>query len=150
MPKPDERTSIKLANLKKGDYFSIVQYYQFEGVEQEGIKVGAIATNVMNDQRTYVGQEIVEKCVDSAAYYTEEERVNRTKLAELLEQAKDAVFTVKFTKKEGEQRVMIGHLLQIEPKMGRSYVFDLENKGTRLVDHRTLDWLIIKGKKYYV
>ena len=112
--------------------------------------MGAKAINVNNDQPTYIGQEVIEKCVDSASLVENTERVNRTRLAEILEQAKDAVFTVRFTKQNGEERTMIGHLIDIEPKMGRSYVFDLEKKGTRLVDHRTLDWLIIKGTKYYV
>lgn len=150
MPNTEPRIPVKLEDLQEGHYFSIVQYYQFIGIEQEGYKRGALAVNVQNGQQTYVGKEIVELCVDSAAHYTSQEKVNRTRLAELLEQAKDAVFTVYFTKKDGTHRTLIGHLLQLEPKMGRSYVYDLENKGTRLVDHRTLEWLIIKGTKYFV
>lgn len=52
---------------------------------------------------------------------------------------------------EGKQRVLIGHLLQSEPKMGRSQVRDLEApppNNIRLVDHRTLEWLILKNVKY--
>lgn len=55
---------------------------------------------------------------------------------------------------EGEQRTLIGHLYSIEPEMGRSQVVDLEiPRGTyriRLVDHRTINWLILKNVKYVV
>jgi hypothetical protein len=55
---------------------------------------------------------------------------------------------------EGEERTLIGYLLKVEPKMGRSVVIDLEipvNKNRiRQVDHRTLNWLILKNVKYIV
>uniref|UniRef100_UPI00341CF120 hypothetical protein n=1 Tax=Okeania sp. SIO2F4 TaxID=2607790 RepID=UPI00341CF120 len=52
---------------------------------------------------------------------------------------------------QGEERTLVGYLLQTEPKMGRSQVIDLEAEGdhrTRLVDHRTINWLILKNIKY--
>jgi hypothetical protein len=55
---------------------------------------------------------------------------------------------------EGEARTLIGYLLKVEPKMGRSSVIDLEippdQHRIRLIDHRTLNWLILKNVKYIV
>lgn len=57
----------------------------------------------------------------------------------------------------GELRVLIGRMVSIENGFGRSTVIDLQvEKGKkpeydgriRLVDHRTLNWLICKNKKY--
>jgi hypothetical protein len=53
----------------------------------------------------------------------------------------------------GEERTLVGYLVNTEPKMGRSTVIDLETKDThklRQVDHRTLNWIIFKNKKYVV
>lgn len=56
----------------------------------------------------------------------------------------------------GEERILIGYLISTEPKMGRSLVKDLEaekrgeSHDVRLVDHRTLNWMIFKNTKYIV
>ncbi|MCA8938755.1 MAG: hypothetical protein KDB07_03020 [Planctomycetes bacterium] len=49
---------------------------------------------------------------------------------------------------QGELRVLQGHMLKPEPLLGRSHVWDFESKGIRLVDHRTVQWLILRGVKY--
>lgn len=55
---------------------------------------------------------------------------------------------------EGEERTLIGYLSKVEPKVGRSTVIDLElprdKYRIRQVDHRTINWLIIKNVKYTV
>jgi hypothetical protein len=55
---------------------------------------------------------------------------------------------------QGEERVLTGHLLNSEAKLGRSQVIDLNiPKGEyniRLVDHRSLNWIIFKNIKYIV
>lgn len=54
---------------------------------------------------------------------------------------------------QGEERTLIGHLTHTAPKMGRSEVYDLQIEAAhrvRLVDHRTLNWLILKNVKYVV
>lgn len=51
----------------------------------------------------------------------------------------------------GENRTLTGYMLAPEVKMGRSKVIDLAEAApgnSRLVDHRTLNWLIFKGVKY--
>lgn len=53
----------------------------------------------------------------------------------------------------GENRTLIGYLITSETGFGRSRVIDLEVKeGSkfRQVDHRYINWLIVKNKKYIV
>ena len=55
---------------------------------------------------------------------------------------------------EGEETTLIGYLSKVEPKVGRSTVIDLElpqdKYRIRQVDHRTINWLILKNIKYTV
>ena len=55
---------------------------------------------------------------------------------------------------EGEERTLIGYLSKVELKVGRSTVIDLElpkdKYRIRQVDHRTINWLILKNVKYVV
>lgn len=55
----------------------------------------------------------------------------------------------------GEERTLIGHLVATEPVMGRSKVVDLEQQfgapnayAMRLVDHRSINWIILANVKY--
>lgn len=77
-----------------------------------------------------------------------------------LEEAGDTEVTKALTTKikgavkkgaKGEARTLIGYLVQTEAKMGRSQVIDLQaprNRRYRLVDHRTINWLVLKNVKY--
>ncbi len=56
---------------------------------------------------------------------------------------------------KGEERTLVGHLVNAEPMLGRSQVIDLQlppdtGHRLRLVDHRTINWLIFEGIKYNV
>ena len=55
---------------------------------------------------------------------------------------------------EGAERTLIGYLSKVEAKVGRSIVIDLElptdKYRIRQVDHRTINWLILKNVKYIV
>lgn len=54
---------------------------------------------------------------------------------------------------KGELRTLVGYLVRTESKLGRSQVIDLEappNRRYRLVDHRTIKWLVLKNVKYKV
>lgn len=54
----------------------------------------------------------------------------------------------------GEERTLTGYLVHTEPKLGRSQVVDLEvesgQHNLRLVDHRTINWMILRNVKYVV
>lgn len=55
---------------------------------------------------------------------------------------------------KGEERVIVAHVLDFEHAMGRLRVCDLEAPGntkgakTRLVDLRTINWLVFRNKRY--
>jgi hypothetical protein len=89
----------------------------------------------------------------SADEFTTTKRVSMTEAAQLLIDAKNRPLSVCFTKADGEKRTLRGRLVSPEPLLGRSMVEDLDiSRGHRLrqVDHRTIEWLIVDGKKYVV
>jgi len=59
---------------------------------------------------------------------------------------------------QGEERTLIGYKTGVDENLGRSIVIDLEEKygdkpydqRIRLVDHRTINWLIYKNIRYEV
>lgn len=98
------------------------------------------------------GRQLIENAY-SADLYEEEEKVTKTKAAELLISSYNRPFTVCFEKQDGKERVLRGRLLAAEPLLGRSHVEDLDEpdgKRVRLVDHRTIQYLIVEGVKYTV
>ena len=87
-----------------------------------------------------INQEILNAIKDQSLQTDEKALVKKIKKA-----VKKAI--------KGEERILIGYLVHEEAKMGRSQVIDLEAKGDhrlRLVDHRSLNWLILKNKKYII
>ncbi len=90
----------------------------------------------------------------SADQFEEEVKTTKTAAAELLVSSFARPITVAFVKDGGEDRVMKCRLVRAEPLLGRSMVEDLEiadpKKRIRLVDHRTLKWIITDGVKYVV
>lgn len=98
------------------------------------------------------GTDLIEKGY-SANQFEEETKVTKTKTAEILVSSHNRPLTVCFEKLNGEERVLRGRLITPEPLLGRSMVEDLDGDGTnrmRLVDHRTIKYLIIDGVKHSV
>jgi hypothetical protein len=64
--------------------------------------------------------------------------------------------TKDFKKFKGENRTIVGYMIKIENGFGRSLVIqafykdEKDKKSFRQIDHRTLNWLIFKNKKYVV
>jgi hypothetical protein len=98
------------------------------------------------------GKELIESAF-SADQYSAEEKVTKTRAAEILSTAYNRPFTVCFEKQDGKERVLRGRLVEPEPLLGRSHVEDLdvvEGHKLRLVDHRTIRYIIVNGTKYTV
>ena len=79
------------------------------------------------------------------------EKVSKTRLSNILEETNGEQFTAVFTKANGEKRTLRGKLFEPRSTMGRSVVedFDLpEDNRIRLVDHRTLESLVVKDTQY--
>jgi endo-alpha-1,4-polygalactosaminidase (GH114 family) len=175
-----KRKRTNYADIKVGDRLSETQYYKVISITNDTDRL-----RVQNERgfEFSVSKEIVEEGMYNASQYTEEKKVSRTALVNILEGAGDTIFTVNFHKKpneetvlkalktctvgdlnndakmkelsviltSGEERTLVGYLLHTEPKMGRSRVVDLTkpaNQNNRLVDHRTMNWMIYKGTKY--
>ena len=176
--KDKKRKRTDFDTLKIGDRLSETQYY--EVIQCDGGKI-----RVRNERGFEFGvsKEIVEEGMYNATQFTEDKKVSRTALVNILESVGDTIFTVNFHKKpnettvlkslkgctvgdlndnakmkqlsnelvHGEERTLVGYMIKTEPKMGRSQVIDLtkpHGQNSRLVDHRTINWLIFKGIKY--
>jgi len=128
------------------------------------VEEGILSANQFNQEKKVARSEIVERLENAKdMIFTVNfnklpneksllERLQNVKISdlgsetELKKLAKDMV--------KGELRTMVGHLNHSEPRMGRSSVTDLEipvgQHRNRLVDHRTINWLIINNVKYVV
>jgi hypothetical protein len=126
-----------------------------------------------------IGLDILAREYSMADQSEREETINRTKILEILRDNPRTAMTVHFNKavdlKEvasalaegqgkasdkawrekveqamaGEERVMIGHHTNAYDERGRLH-FDEHGKGPRLVDPRTVNWLIVGRTKYTV
>ena len=126
-----------------------------------------------------MSRDILNYEMNSACLFDNEEKVSRTNLVELMIHAKDCVLTVKFHKKvdeayvkevlqnakgftkkdlakeitHGKEVEMQCFLTKSEGKLGRSKVIDLNapwHMNYRQVDHRTIEYVILKNTKYVV
>jgi hypothetical protein len=103
------------------------------------------------------GKDFINSLV-SASYFDESKEATKTELAELLVNAGFKPFTVVFEKMDGSLRTLVGVMLRHESLLGRSMVRELatgrkeaerkDDNGIRLVDHRTIQSLIIDGVRY--
>ncbi len=85
--------------------------------------------------------------------FTSTQKVSKTEIVEKLLTSHGKILSVEFEKQSGERRVLRGYLAKAEPLLGRSYCVDIdvvEDNKLRLVDHRTIHWLICDNVKYYV
>jgi hypothetical protein len=89
----------------------------------------------------------------SADQFQEEVQTTKTRAAEILISSHNRPLTVCFEKSDGSERVLRGKLVTPEPLLGRSMMEDFDIKTgnrLRLVDHRTIRYLIVEGTKYSV
>ncbi len=144
-------TKTDFDSIKTGDRMSMTYYLRVNGVNKTEGSIDVTDQNGNNF--TIRGKSLIENTINSAGQYTTTEKISRTEMVDKLESAGDSVFTVNFDKQDGTNRTLVGHLISAEPKMGRSNVVDLEvvtGHNTRQVDHRTLQYLVLKGIKYTV
>jgi len=149
-----------MSKLSRGDYLSRVSFMQVQaGSTQHG------GFTVANEDGFVwgIGSNIIkEECYSTQ--YKEEVKTPKTGIAEILMNANDAIIQVCFDKANGDERILTGYVIGAEVVLGRTIAIDIEKpkvirKGKddkefderqRLVDHRTLKWLIYKNVKYFV
>jgi hypothetical protein len=150
----NERITHKViaSKVKNDQLMAFIYYVKVAKVNNGG--EGLVVKNLDDDNKELhiQGKVLVENGL-SADLYEEEVKVSKTKAAELLVSAYNRPLTVSFQKADGAERVLRGRLVQPEPLLGRSHVEDLDvsdKHRLRLVDHRTINYLILDGVKYAV
>lgn len=134
-------------SIKAGDIMCITDFVKVDSQQKDELHVTSL-----DNQRSFrvIGKELVEE-MKSADIYAETKKVSRTEMAKTLSHSFNTVFTVTFRKQDRTSRTLRGRLLETEPLMGRSKVEDLDANPSdrfRLVDHRTLEVLIVNNVKY--
>ena len=134
--------------MKSGTIASMTDYVRINRVNGTSINVTNLHTGTNFDIH---GQVLLDE-MKSADDFKTVKKVTKTELAEVLTSAYNIALQVKFVKSNGEERVIRGRMTSSEPLMGRSYVEDLDltdkKNRIRLVDHRTLQYVIVDGVKY--
>lgn len=169
----NKKPSCKFSELKSGDFLSQTSYCKVTRVIGDENQRKVVVENNLGDKWT-IGKNIVEREMYSSSQFSRIEKKTMTELANLMSNVKDSVFTVCFTRKlnsdhietilnenkdldnkklsklllKGKDRVLVGRMDTGDTVLGRSRVVDLENGGYRLVDHRTIKWIIVKNVKY--
>lgn len=173
---------MKLSNVKIGDKLSMTYYLNvldkkndsLSVEDQNGMKFSINGKELIEEtiysanQYTEVKSvsrteaiEILENAGDTVFTINFNKLPNADTFAELMKSLSiaDLNDTKKLSKiaKQamlGEERTLVGYLINAEPKMGRSTVVDLDipvgQHNLRLCDHRTLNSIIWKGIKYTV
>jgi hypothetical protein len=138
---------MELNKIKKGERLSMTYYLETLSVSGDSIQV--------RDQNkmefTIRGKSLIEGSIKSASQFSDTRKVSRTEMVDILLGAGDTVFTCEFTKADGSDRTLVGHLINTESHFGRSNVLDLEvtsGHPIRQVDHRTISSLVINDVKY--
>lgn len=147
-----EKYSVDHEKVKPGDLMAFTYWVKVQSVHNNGDSLLVQNLDDHDSPITINGETLIEKSL-SADQYEVEQKVSKTKAAELLVNSTNRPFTVSFLKTDGEERVLRGRLVKPEPLLGRSMVEDLELKGVnrlRQVDHRTIQHLIVDGVKYMV
>ena len=136
--------------VKSGDIMAFVYYAKIKSADFNRLKVQSVGED--KTEFDVNGRDLIENGF-SADQFFEETKVTKTKAAEILISSHNRPMTVCFEKADGGERTLRGKLVAPEPLLGRSMMedFDIESgHRLRLVDHRTIRWLIVEGVKYVV
>jgi hypothetical protein len=146
------------AKVKPGDLMAIIHYVKVNAINGARDQMDVAPLEKMGTNIKVTGRDLIANAL-SADYFAEEVTTTMTDVAEKLVTSHNRPLTVCFIKQakkgeeDGEERVLRGRLVKHESLLGRSYVEDLdktENDRIRLVDHRTIRWLVVDGVKYTV
>ena len=182
----------KFDSIKENDFFSEVQYYKCIDKSQQSVDVQnargfefEIAKPIIEEGSWSASQHPKEvkvsrtDCIKKMLHAKADiftvnfnKKPNADSHSNVLKKATIADITDpkklrKLSKEleKGQERTLIGHLVEAEPLLGRSKVIDLEehfrnierkkrkqptNHTLKQVDHRHINWLIINGTKYVV
>ena len=135
-------------DLVAGDHLSTTVYYTVVSIEETNVSVVD-----ESGHQIYINKEILERESFSATQQHEEFIVSRTRLVHELQTAGDTIFEAKFVKKNGESRTLIGRRMPgaNDTCFGRTQALESvrgEPPQKREIDHRTLEELTIRNKRF--
>lgn len=137
------------SEVKVDDIMTFTYYVKVKNISNNGNTLSVIDLD-SKQQININGKDLIATS-HSADQFKEEEKISKTKIAEILISSHNRPFKVSFLKADGEERILRGRLIRPEPLLGRSMVEDLDvdaDHKVRQVDHRTINWLIVDGVKY--
>ena len=141
---------VSSTKVKVGDIMAFVYYAKVKSAKPELLSVKAVDESKLDFEVN--GKQLIENGF-SADQFDEEITVTKTRAAELLISSHNRPLTVCFEKADGKERTLRGKLVTPEPLLGRSMMEDFDVSSSnrlRLVDHRTIKFLIVEGIKYTV
>lgn len=159
--------------LAVGNWFSGTAYYKVKKIDGDQVETRSDGKSIT------ISRDILEYEMHNACVFTKEEKLPLTKVVKVLKEAHSTAFTINFnckvddkqvaeklkacSEKEfkeskslakelllGKESTIIGRLSKSEGKLGRSLMINLENAMYAQVDHRTINWIILKNVKYIV
>lgn len=150
------------ARVAPGHIMAVIHFVRVTQARRDELKI----ENLGAGPKTFsvIGTDLI-RAMPSADLFESEQKVTKTRAAEILVTAFNKPFSVAFEKQDGTERVLRGRLVQPEPLLGRSMCEDLDieikpakaETGAngaasryRLVDHRTIKWLVLDGVRYVV
>ena len=154
-PQPVKSQKIQPDKVKAGDILAFVNYVVVADViRNPDEKQKVVLTDLDNDTKLEIDNiELIENAL-SADQFTTTVIINKSEIAQTFSSAYGKPFTVNFLKQDNAPRTLRGRLIVPESLMGRSYVEDLDvvngQNRVRLVDHRTIQYLIVGGTKYEI
>ena len=148
---------VTASELKPGLILSRQAYYYVEHVTSRGVTVRNLKNNTWHIPKDVFENECFSTEPRSSLPASQRVRVcSLTKLVDVLHSVRDKIFRVKYTKKDGSERVMVAYHKGCDTSLGRSRVMELyrdDDDGTfnereRQVDHRTLKSIVFAGYAY--
>lgn len=159
--------------LAAGNWFSTTMYLDVKSTE------GDLVMAESNNQMIAIDNSIVEQEMYCANIFGSEEKLPLTKVVKVLKDAHSTAFTVCFNAKVdekavqqrleslkesdfkdkkalakkllvGAEKTVVGRLTKTEAKLGRSLVIGLPDNNFVSVDHRSIQYIILKNVKYVV
>jgi hypothetical protein len=148
---------VRPEDVRPGDLLAFTYYTRVQGVAGqpgEGHALDLVDLDAADAPLRIKGDALIARA-SSAEQSRETRSVTRTECARLLvgTEGRAVVFTVCFDRADGVERTLRGRYLEQDEQLGRSRVEDLDRPAgdrIRLVDHRTLKWLVVDGVRHVV
>ena len=175
--KSNPKTALWTGDIQENAWYSSTNYVKIKSISEKEVEVVSTAggnwkmsvdlLQKMDSADHYDYEipmargelvEMLESTRDTIFTICFRKKVQQKNIVEKLEiEGEEVIGDMKKSKKmaklllEGEECIIIGKMVNLEPKLGRSMVKDLRvpfGYNLRQVDHRTIEWIIFKNRKF--